>query len=183
MSKKFTLQCHIVPELMQTRTHTTQAQVQSSQSAPKAPTAFSMPAIYIYMYIYKKKLIIQHIPVFVCGTACRQFLESFNYKEAEAWAKKYTPSLLGYWGQSLSSFPPKWKGSKVCEMQLEGMETSDSTPNLDTGTAVRLLVPTSFASKTALFGGRTLRGPWSRYTFLLGHQAAAAPCWLLPILR
>lgn len=140
MSQKFTLQCHIVPKLMQTRTHTTQAQ--SSQFVPKAPTAFSMPDIYIY-----EKLIMQHILVFVWRTVCGQFLESFNCKKAEAWIKKYTQGLLGYWGQSLSSFPPKLKGSKAFEVQLEGMETSYATPNLDTDTAVRLLVRTSFAWK------------------------------------
>lgn len=40
------------------------------------------------------------------------------------------------------------------EEQLEEMEISDATPNLDTDTTVRLLVPTPFL-KTALFDGST----------------------------
>lgn len=153
MSQKFTLQCHIVPELMQTRTHTTQHKYKALSLFPKLPQLFPCQ---LYIYIWKK-LIIQHIPVFVHRTVCGQFLESLNYKEAEAWTKKCAQGLLGYWVQSLSSFPPKWKGSKVFEVQLEGMETSEATPNLDTDTAVRLLEPTSF--------------PWKL------HFLVAVHCW------
>lgn len=68
MSQKFTLQCHTVPKLMQTRTHSTQ--VQSSQSVPQAPTASSVPTIYRERKKEERRrkeaniTTHQHIPVF-----------------------------------------------------------------------------------------------------------------------
>lgn len=77
MSQKFTLQCHIGPELMQSRTHTTQAQAQSTVCSQSSHGFFHAS----YIYIKEKK---PHIPVFVYRTVCGQTFESFDYKEVEA---------------------------------------------------------------------------------------------------
>lgn len=80
MSQKFTLQCHTVPKLMQTRTHSTQ--VQSPQSVPQAPTASSVPTIYRERKKEERRrrkeaniTTHQHIPVFVCRTLRGLFLD------------------------------------------------------------------------------------------------------------
>lgn len=115
--------------------------------------------------------------MFVCRTVCEQFYESFNYKEAKAWTKKYTQGLLGL--RTVSVFAPKWKGPSVFEIQLEGMRTSHATPKLDFETAVRLVVPTPFAWKLPYLV--VVPGPQSQHVPLLGPRASVGICWLLHI--
>lgn len=118
--------------------------------------------------------------MFVCRAVCEQFYESFNYKEAKAWTKKYTQCLLGL--RTVSVFlSPKMKRSQCvwnAARKNEDIRCHTKTGLWDScetgGTCI-------FCLKNALFGGSMLPGPWSQRVSLLGPQTSAGTCWLLHI--
>lgn len=125
--------------------------------------------------------------MFVCRTVCEKFYESFNYKEAKTWTKKYTQGLLEV-GFALSGLRtvsvfllPKIKRSKCIwntARRNEDIRCHTKTGLWDSRETGNTYI---FCLKTALYGGGMLPGPQSQHVPLLGPQTSAWTCWLLHI--